>query len=109
MADAGGTQCRQVIVDLRQCHLRGVNEVAMASPPGQGFQAQGAAAGEKVCAPGAVNIGGQPIEQGLTNPIAGGPQPLCRREGEFATTPLPADDTQPAVDSQLARLSCAFP
>ncbi len=89
-----GLQYVQVIPDLAQGRFRGIHKVTTGSAPGQGLQAQCAAAGEQVQASGAVNARGQPVEQGFAHAVRGGPQAFCGGKPEFAASPLPANNAQ---------------
>src|SRR5690606_19580453 len=66
--------------------------IHLAGTAGQGFQAQGTAAGKQVQTVGAFHIEHQPVEQGFTEAVEGGSQPGLGAETQPTTTPLAADN-----------------
>ena len=92
----------QVLPQLIDNLWRLINKITVPGVSGKGLQSQRAAAGKQICAARAMQLGGQPIEQGLAYTVSGRSQSWLRLKSQFATAPLTTNN------AQLAGLSSAF-
>lgn len=89
-----GVEHLKVPLYLLECSGGCINEVTVRGTPGQCFQAQRTTAGKQIKASGAVDMGSEPVEEGLAHSISGRSKALGRYEFELTSAPLAADNTQ---------------